>query len=72
MKVNHSRRSTRCRLWHALTQTVQDVRARNAGADPDEIQRIVDEAVGEVSRATRQERRTLSRPRRSSAWKGRK
>ena len=31
-----------------LQCTVQDIRARNADADPDEIQRIVDEAVGEV------------------------
>ena len=31
-----------------LQCTVQDIRARNAGADPDEIQRIVDEAVREV------------------------
>ena len=37
-----------------LQCTVQDIRARNAGADPDEIQRIVDEAVSEV----RAERRT--------------
>ena len=28
--------------------TIQDIRERNAGADPDEIQRIVDEAVAEV------------------------
>ena len=27
---------------------IQDIRARNADADPDEIQRIVDEAVSEV------------------------
>jgi hypothetical protein len=31
-----------------LQCTVQDIRARNADADPDEIQRIVDEAVREV------------------------
>jgi len=37
-----------------LQCTVQDIRARNASADPDEIQRIVDEAVSEV----RAERRT--------------
>ena len=37
-----------------LQCTVQDIRARNADADPDEIQRIVDEAVSEV----RAERRT--------------
>jgi len=31
-----------------LQLTIQDIRERNAGADPDEIQRIVDEAVSEV------------------------
>lgn len=31
-----------------LQCTVQDIRARNAGADPDEIQHIVDEAFSEV------------------------
>jgi hypothetical protein len=34
--------------WRVLQCTVQDIRARNANTDPDEIQRIVDEAVGEV------------------------
>jgi hypothetical protein len=34
--------------WRVLQRTIQDVRERNAGADPDEIQRIVDEAVREV------------------------
>ena len=37
-----------------LQCTVQDIWARNADADPDEIQRIVDGAVSEV----RAERRT--------------
>ena len=31
-----------------LQCTIQDIRARNADADPDEIQCIVDEAVSEV------------------------
>jgi len=31
-----------------LQCTIQDIRARNADAGPDEIQRIVDEAVSEV------------------------
>ena len=34
--------------WHVLQRTIQDIRARNADADPDEIQRIVDEAVAEA------------------------
>ena len=41
-----------------LQCTIQDIRARNADADPDEIQRIVEEAVSEV----RAERRTKERP----------
>lgn len=39
-----------------LQLTVQDIHERNAGADPDEIQRIVDEAVSEV-RATHRKQR---------------
>jgi ribbon-helix-helix protein len=39
--------------WRVLQRTIQDIRERNADADPDEIQRIVDEAVNEV-RAERQ------------------
>jgi len=31
-----------------LECTIQDIRARNVDTDPDEIQRIVDEAVSEV------------------------
>lgn len=31
-----------------LQCTVQDIRERNSGADPDDIQRIVDEVVSEV------------------------
>ncbi len=34
--------------WCILQRTIQDIRERNAGADPNEIQRIVDEAVSEV------------------------
>jgi Ribbon-helix-helix domain len=34
--------------WRVLQRTIQDIRARNADADPDEIQHIVDEAVSEV------------------------
>lgn len=53
MTVNRSKRFTGRRLWRALTQTVQHIRARNAGADPDEIQRLVDEARREVRRDMR-------------------
>ena len=34
--------------WRVIQRTIQDIRERNADADPDEIQRIVDEAVSEV------------------------
>ena len=47
--------------WQIFHRTVEDIKARNAGADPDEIQRIADEAVGEV----RAERRGRSRTRKA-------
>jgi hypothetical protein len=34
--------------WRVFHRTVQDIRERNAGTDPDELQRIIDEAVSEV------------------------
>ena len=34
--------------WRVLQRTIQDIWARNADADPDEVQRLVDEAVSEV------------------------
>ena len=34
--------------WRVLQRTIQDIWARNADADSDEVQRIVDEAVSEV------------------------
>jgi hypothetical protein len=43
-----------------LQCTIQDIRARNAAADPDEIQRIVDEAVSEV-RAERRAKQTADK-----------
>jgi len=43
-----------------LQCTIQDIRARNADADPDEIQRIVDEAVSEV-RAERRAKRKANK-----------
>jgi hypothetical protein len=42
--------------WRILQRTVQDIWQRNADADPDEIQRLVDEAVSEV-RAKRRAKR---------------
>jgi hypothetical protein len=43
-----------------LQCTIQDIQERNADADPDEIQRIVDEAVSEV-RAERRSREKADR-----------
>jgi hypothetical protein len=34
--------------WHVFHRTVQDIRERNADTDPEELQRIIDEAVSEV------------------------
>jgi hypothetical protein len=47
--------------WRVLQRTIEDIRERNAGADPDEVQRIVDEAVSEV----RAERRSKKRAEKS-------
>lgn len=46
--------------WRVLQRTIQDIRARNSDADPDEIQRIVDEAVSEV-RAERRAKQTADK-----------
>jgi hypothetical protein len=37
--------AVRWRVFHCM---VQDIRERNAGTDPDELQRIIDETVREV------------------------
>ena len=34
--------------WRVFHRTVQDIRERNADTDPDELQRIIDDAVSEV------------------------
>ena len=46
--------------WHMFHRTVQDIHERNANTDPDELQRIIDETVGEV-RAERYARRKAVR-----------
>ena len=33
---------------HVFHRSVQDIKARNAGADPDELQALIDDAVREV------------------------
>jgi hypothetical protein len=42
--------------WRVFHRTVQNIKEQNADADPDELQRIVDEAVSEV-RAERSAKR---------------
>jgi hypothetical protein len=44
--------------WRVFHRIVQDIKARNADADPDEIQRIADEAVGEVRAERRAKQKT--------------
>lgn len=34
--------------WRVFHRTVQDIKARNADADPDELQGLIDDAVCEV------------------------
>ena len=34
--------------WRLFHRSVQDIKARNAGSDPDELQAVIDEAVREV------------------------
>jgi ribbon-helix-helix protein len=43
--------------WRMLDRTVQDIKARNAGARPNDLQRIVDNALGEVRAHRRSKRR---------------
>lgn len=44
--------------WRVFHRMVQDIRARNADTDPDELQSLIDDAVGEV----RAERRSKVKP----------
>jgi len=34
--------------WHVFHRTVNDIRERNADADPDELQSLIDEVASEV------------------------
>jgi hypothetical protein len=45
--------------WRVLHRTVQDIRARNSDADPDEIQRIVNQAVSEVRAERRAKKKAV-------------
>ena len=45
--------------WRVFHRTAQDIKARNADADPEEIQRLVDEAVAEVRAERRAKQRAV-------------
>ncbi len=44
--------------WRVFHRSVQDIKARNADTDPDELQALIDEAVREV----RTERHAKKKP----------
>lgn len=44
--------------WRVFHQTFRDIKAQNTEIDPEELQRIVDEAVGEVRAERRLRRRS--------------
>lgn len=44
--------------WRVFHRTIQDIKSRNADADPGEIQRIVDEAVADVRAEGRTKQKT--------------
>ena len=48
--------------WRVFHRTVQDIKVRNANIDPDEVQRIVDEAVRDVRAERRPKTKTKGRP----------
>ena len=45
--------------WRVFHRTVQDIKRRNAGADPDELQTLIDDTVREV-RAERRAKATAN------------
>jgi len=45
--------------WHVFHRTVQDMKTRNAKAKPEELQRIIDEAVCEVRTKRRTKKKGL-------------
>jgi hypothetical protein len=44
--------------WRVFHRTVQDIRERNADADPEELERIIAEAVSEVRAERSRKRKT--------------
>jgi len=47
--------------WRVFNRTIQDIKTRNADADPDELQGIIDDAVREI-RAERRAKEKADRP----------
>lgn len=48
--------------WRVFHRTVQDIRERNSDTDPDELQRLIDEAVGEVRAERSAKRKKTHKP----------
>jgi hypothetical protein len=44
--------------WRVFHRTIEDIKARNADTDPDELQSIIDRAVREVRKDRRAKRKT--------------
>jgi hypothetical protein len=47
--------------WRIFNRTVQEIKARNANADPDELQAIIDSSPRSL-RSTQQEKERLTKP----------
>ena len=47
--------------WLIFNRTVQDIKSRNAGADPDELQAIIDDALRNVRAGRRSKRKAEKR-----------
>lgn len=45
--------------WRVFHRTVQDIKSRNAGTDPDELQSMIDDAVHEVRAERRAQVKTV-------------
>jgi len=48
--------------WRVFNRIVQEIKLRNAGMEPDEVQALVDEAVGAVRAERRAQERRLTKP----------
>jgi len=44
--------------WRVFHRTIQDIKSRNANINPEELQRIIDNAVGEVRTKRRAQKKS--------------